>query len=466
MYTIYTDGKLMYDPSLFHEGYGVITPKVTVEINKAGSLEFKMPPNNVYYGKDADGNDLIKKLKSILTVFQNGKEIFRGRALSADKDFYKQKTVYCEGELAFLLDSVQRPYTFNGPVANLFRQYINNHNSRVDIDKRFTVGEVSLDYDETITCSNYDYPNTFDEITEKILNVAGGRLRIRIENNVRYIDLIADEKDDGDIVYGSQVIEFGRNLLDITEHITAEDIYTVVVPVGAPLTIKDDNGNETQSNEKLNIASVNDGKDYIENTTAVKLFGRIEKKIEYTEIKNATELLTQARKDLNKNIEMSLSLTVSAVDLHLLDADVDAIEVGSWVRVISLPHELDTYFKCTKIIYHLDQPESTTYSFGVDTKTLTDQQVSDKKSMQSSVSMVLSTAGAVNASVNKANASADKANQANDTFNTIITQIPTDYVSTSTFDAYKSEVTEDFQSIQNDYEALLARVIKIEGGTA
>ena len=81
MYEIHADGKTLHNPRLINEGYGVISPKVTVSISKAGTLEFIMPPNNALY-------DSINKLKTKVTVSQNGEEIFRGRVLNDEKDFY------------------------------------------------------------------------------------------------------------------------------------------------------------------------------------------------------------------------------------------------------------------------------------------------------------------------------------------------------------------------------------------
>lgn len=446
MYTIYADGKLLYDPRLFHEGCGVISPKLTIELNKAGSLEYTLPPTNNLY-------DEVKKLKTIITVFQNGDEIFRGRVLHDEKDFYKQKKTYCEGQLAFLLDSRQRPYTFNDTVEKFFKRCINQHNFRmagIDHGKRFTVGNVTVT--GNITCENYNYPNTFDEITDKILNNVGGQLYIRNEGPTSYIDLISEE--DSATNTSSQVIEFGSNLLDITEYITAEDIFTVLIPLGA--TLETESGETT--NEKLTIAKVNNGKDYIESSitspsgeTLISLFGRIEKTVEWSDVKDANELLNLGRELMNKSIEMAVSLNIKAVDLSLLNIDIDSIHVGDWVRVISIPHGLDKLSQCTKIVYDISNPDQNEYSFGIKFSSLTDQQVSDKKGMQNSVSMVLSTAGAVNASVSKVN-------QAAKDMETIITQMPTDYVKTETFEAYKTEA-------QTKYENLLARVVALEGGT-
>jgi phage minor structural protein len=446
VYTIYADGKPLYVPSLFHEGCGVFSPKLTVELNKSGSLEFTMPPNNGLY-------DSVSKLKTIITAYQNGEEIFRGRVLHDEKDFYKQKKTYCEGELAFLLDSTQRPHSFSGTVPNLFKQYISSHNARVEKDKQFTVGQVTLSGD--ISFDSYDYPTTLDAINDQIMGNFGGRIRIRNENGTRYIDLLASETADEVSTTIKQTIEFGVNLLDITEYITAEDVFTIIIPLGA--TLEDSEGGAT--NDRLTIKGVNNGKDYIENSSAISLFGRIERKVEWTEVEDAAKLKSLGTDYLNNSIEMAVSLSVKAVDLHMLNVDTEQIRLGDWVQVISLPHGLNRPFQCTKIIYDMENPDQNEYSFGVEFTTLTTQQVNNKKNMQNSVSMVLSTAGAVNASVSKVN-------QASKDVENVIAQLPTDYVKTGEFEAYQTEVEEDFSGIRTDYEDLLARVIILEGGTA
>ena len=259
MYTIYADGNVLYSPFLVEDGYCVLSPKLTVELNKSGSLSFVMPPTNVMY-------DSIQKLKSIITVTQDDEEIFRGRVLYDEKDFYNRKNVYCEGELSFLVDSVVRPYSFQGGVTELFTKYLNNHNSQVDPDKQFQVGIVTVtDPNDYITRESSDYPNLLDEMKAKLVVLLGGYLRPRPENNIRYLDYVTD--------YGTvsdQIIEFGVNLLDLTEYISAEDVFTVLIPLGA--TQEDESGN---TSSRLTIESVNGGLDYIEDETAIALFGRI-----------------------------------------------------------------------------------------------------------------------------------------------------------------------------------------------
>lgn len=416
MYTIYADGKLLYAPHLFHEGCGVFTPKLTAELGKAGSLEFTMPPSNVKY-------DDLKKLNTVITTFQNGELLFRGRVLHEDKDFYKQKKVYCEGELAFLLDSQQRPYTYEGDAKTVFTKYISAHNSRVGSSKKFTVGNVTAVSGKTLHCENAEYSTTLDEMNTQLIDVYGGYFQTRTVGNTHYIDWLSQAYN-----RSAQTIEFGINLLDLSEYITAEDIFTVIIPIGA--SRQDEEGNDLG---KLDITTVNDGKDYIENSTAISLFGRIEKKVEWSEVEDASELMTLGTNLLNNNVEMSVSLSVKAVDLSLLGADVDMISVGDMVRVISLPHGLDKEFQCTKIVYDLTNPDQNDYTFGVSFTSLTDQQVSNTKKASGSYSLVQSAIGAANASVNKAN-------QAAKDVENVITQIDTEYVKTTTFNELEQRV--------------------------
>lgn len=429
MYTIYSDGKLVYAPHLSDAGCGVFTPQLTVELNKAGSLAFVMPPDNVMY-------DSINKLSSIITVKQDDNELFRGRVLNDEKDFYNQKKSYCEGELAFLIDSIQRPYTYTGTVANLFKKFISNHNSRVEDAKKFTVGTISVtNSDKEITVKGEDYCTTMDAITDKLLEVYGGYLVTRGSGSTRYIDWVETSGDNS-----SQSIEFGYNLLDVTEYISGEDLFTVLVPIGKRQT--NDNGDFTGY---VNISSVNGGKDYIENTTAVSLFGRIETSESWNDVEDPSELKILGEAYLSKCIELAVTLTVKAIDLNLLDVNYERIRLGDWVRVVSPPHNLDKWFQCTKIVYDLIDPEKTEYVFGIEYTSFTDRQVNGEK--------------AINSSVSSMKAVAAKTASTSQTVSSINQSLSTEYVKMVDFETYKGEVS-------TTIEDLTSRIIALEGGTS
>lgn len=163
-----------------------------------------------------------------------------------------------------MVDSILRPYDYQGDIPELFKQYIASHNEQVEETKQFEVGEITVtDPNNYVHYSSTVYPNVLNEIKEKLVNTHGGYIRTRVSGDKRYVDYV---KKPG--ITNSQIIEFGSNLLDITEYITAENVFTVLVPLGERL--KDEDGNETG---RLTIAEVNDGKDYIESETGIKLFG-------------------------------------------------------------------------------------------------------------------------------------------------------------------------------------------------
>ncbi|MEG0323456.1 MAG: hypothetical protein RR619_05620, partial [Raoultibacter sp.] len=103
--------------------------------------------------------------------------------------------------------------------------------------KRFTVGFVDASLfgkGNKITRSDSTYPSTGDVIKSKLLDSVGGYIQVRHENGKRFIDYLADFDKSS-----TQVIDFGKNLLDYVKETDASSIRTAVVPVGAKLSETD-----------------------------------------------------------------------------------------------------------------------------------------------------------------------------------------------------------------------------------
>ena len=353
MYKFMCDDTIFYISGINKEEYYVLSAKLSLEKGKNGAFVFSIPHTNKIFDK-------IQKLKSIITVYDDGEEIFRGRVLYDEKNFSSIKTVTCEGELAFLLDSIQRPYEHKGSLHDYFNLLIDNHNAQVEAKKRFKVGNITVeDNNDYLSRVSSKYLNTYDSIFEKLTDTYGGYLVTYGKDGERYIDYVVDY---GDTI--TQTIEFGVNLLDIKEFITAEDVFTCLIPLGAEL--------DNETGERLTIKSVNDGVDYLENDTAIELFGRIWKTYTWDDVTIASNLKKKAQEYLDSNIEMSVTLTLKAVDLHLLNVNTDRIKTGDKLRVISLPHNIDKYFECTKLEIDPLNPSNSEYTFGASYKTLTD----------------------------------------------------------------------------------------------
>lgn len=343
-----------------------------MELNKAGSLEFTMPPTHHLYNS-------ISKLKTTIHVYNDSnKEMWRGRIIHDEKDFYNRKQVYCEGALSFLLDGIQRPYEYKGSVQRFLEKVLlASQNEQVEDNRklkyRSIAGNIVEDENELIVRSNSEYVSVFNEITDKLLNKVGGYLKLTFGTGNEfdytfcyYVNTYGDVSE--------QVIEFGVNLLDITEYINAENVFTVLIPIG-----KKEENEDGSEGKRLTVESVNDGKDYIEDATAINIFGRIVRTKVWDDVTVASNLLTKGKKYLQSGIEMAVTLSIKAVDLHLIDVNTETIHLGDYVRVVSVPHGLDKYFLCSKIIFDMQNPDKTEFTFGTGFSAMTDEQISAMK---------------------------------------------------------------------------------------
>lgn len=377
MYTVYLDDELLYAPNLAQEGYAITSGVLTTGLNKAGEFKFKIPFSN------PRKND-IHLLKSVVTIMEDDKEIFRCRPLHVGREFYNSREIYCEGWLACLLDSVVRPYSSSGSVEAKLRTYIAQHNQMVDPEKQFIVQTVTVtDPNNYIVRASSDYPKTWHEIENKLIKLLGGYIRYdrhkgqgaQADNWFNYIDYIEDYDRVSD-----QVIEFGKNMLSFDEFLTAEDLYTVIVPLGA---------RDEDTGERLTIKAVNNGNDYLIDTNAAAIFGKIWRTVTWDDVTIASNLKTKAQAELDNNLAASVSITMRAFDLHTLDVNTDGFQVGDKVRVVSLPHGVDSYFMCSTISRDLINPGNSTFTFGADYKTLTGQTRAQVQSVNDEVQSII-----------------------------------------------------------------------------
>lgn len=338
MYTIYADDTLLYLPG--DEELSVLSPVLETQCNAAGTLTFVLLPEHPMYSA-------LHKMRTRIDVRQDDEIIWRGRVLETETDFYRQKTVTCEGELTYLVDSVLHPYKladYDGTAAGLFRLYLMRHNKAVSEAQQFQIGDVDI---ETLSSvENTGYGNTWDEISGNLLDIHGGFLRVRHEGGVRYLDWT---KESGTSC--GQVIRFGENLLDLSEYVSASEVVTCLIPYAG------------QGDSQITIKSVNDGKDYIEDEAGIALYGRIWGVTEF-DTKDAAKLLEMAKENLQKRLKETIAITISAVDLHLLDVNAESFRVGDKVRVVSPPHGIDAEYTCTAISLDLVSPDQSEYTFG------------------------------------------------------------------------------------------------------
>ena len=129
MYRVLCDGKVLHD--IRDPDYHVLSPKISLELNKTGNLDFGMLSTHPHV------ND-VNKLKSKIEVYADDELLFSGRSLTNEQDFKNTGQISCEGELAFLLDSVQRAHDYGTETTEIgqadtnieiFKRLIEEHQS-------------------------------------------------------------------------------------------------------------------------------------------------------------------------------------------------------------------------------------------------------------------------------------------------------------------------------------------------
>lgn len=129
----------IHDPGDITDTKKLISPTLTREVGKAGSLEFTLPLGNI-------AHSALQKLMTVVEVQQDGKQIWQGRVMNHEQDFLVRQKVYCEGEMAYLNDSGAAPYSArNVSFSQLLEWVCVNHNAQVDAYKAFTLGKVQMD---------------------------------------------------------------------------------------------------------------------------------------------------------------------------------------------------------------------------------------------------------------------------------------------------------------------------------
>ena len=348
MYRIFLDDELFYDPRIPDLALTDLTCEL--EVNKTGTLKFTVPATHPKI-------DDLKKMYSVLSLYQDDDWLYSGRVLSDEIDFYGSRTIECEGELSYLLDSIQRYHEYhNISVEEYFTDLITKHNQDVDEKKQFTVGQVTV-VDNNDSLYRYStYENTWKTIEDRLISRLGGYIRIRHENENRLIDYIESYDHTNE-----QVIRFGENILDLIQDVNCDSLATVIVPLGK----RDD-----ETDERLTIKSVNDGKDYIEDPDAIARYGRIVKTVEYDDVELPENLLRKGREVLDRQKILISSITITAIDLHLLDVEIERCKVGDSIRVISEPHGLDDLMVIQKTYIDLLHPENSKLTLGATLLTL------------------------------------------------------------------------------------------------
>ena len=327
-----------------------ITGQCKFGINTIDSFTFNILPNN-------EGYNLIKDLKTLVEVnnIKTNKNEFRGRVLiqtpKMNSSGLLTKSITCESELGYLMDSVQEHGEYHDiTVRGFLELIIDNHNKKVSEDKHFTVGVVEVIDNNDSLYRYLGYDKTLDTIKDKLIDRLGGELRVRHENGIRYLDYLQSigEKKDTEIV-------LARNLITIEQERDNSEIITRLVILGPKLE---------DSEERLTVASINNGLNYIDDEEAISEFGIIADTVTFDDVNIVENLLSKGKDYLKENNKIKKKHKINALDLSLIGLDVASFEVGNTYRVINPLMNIDEDLRVIEKTLDINSPQSSSLSIG------------------------------------------------------------------------------------------------------
>lgn len=382
----------------------VLSPKLTREVSKGGSLVFTMTRDHAQY-------DMLQKLSTVVQVQRDGKEIWRGRVLKHEADFYNRRVVYCEGALSYFNDSSITPFNYKGTLRQFLQHLIDAHNDQVKSKmKCFQLGTVTAALGNLVVqfgdADQYgvgeDYGKVWDILDKLVLKVFGGYFYCSFDattglNVLNYCDQAVEAKRQT-----TQKIEYGRNLLNLSETTDATDLYTRIYPIGNKHTVdtskwyyklmwwrdtSKDKHEERWGIMETDAATVaqylpasgysyNLQEGWIQNDAAVQKFGIITRIVEL-DTDSANDTFAAGVQALQQNYAMKTSYVIRAVDLVDAGYDTDRLDFSMYSHIVSAPHSVDAVMLCTKLVEPLEKTAQKEFTFGMTRRTLTDRQVAN-----------------------------------------------------------------------------------------
>ena len=324
-------------------------PVLTETIGKAGELSFVMPSDHPAAG-------YVHPFLSYLTVTRDSDTYWKGRIIRVEKTYYGDLSVTAEGELAYLNDTVTKPYNFTGTVLQYITQLLGYHNSQVGSDKQIQPGQIFWDttvsdpLPSSITLENSGYTKTLSELTSKVATAYGGYFEIVYRNGQRQLDLW-NVKD----TQNTQVLTIETNIMDFDETAGGiSDFYTRIIPSGK---------------DGLVLTSP----EYVENTALVQKYGIITTHISYDDIETAALLRSTAQKQVDA-MDEPRTIVVKAIDLHDFDDTIAALLPGRLTTINSPFHgESGTQYVLISKVSDFYNPENSSVTFGRTESTFTRQ---------------------------------------------------------------------------------------------
>jgi len=312
----------IFDPSV--KEMVLINAVVHLNAQSAGSFEFTVPRQHIFYDK-------IVPMGSNIEVKENGRTIFFGRPLPPTLDFFGNMVYHCEGALAFLNDAYLPPIEnafeeieFNALLDLVLSQY---NSTQTRLDRVFSYDPSQFPDVMIYDAEQWNYQTVLDYLRDYMHQFVGGFFYAEWDNGILQFEWKEKLTETS-----NQPITFGVNLLEMTR--TGKMFYTAAIAKGG-------------QNLDGEVAQMLSPKK-MDNTLLAE-YGTITAYLEYPDATTVDALDAYCDTYLREQRFDGLTLEMTAADLHLRNTEYNEFRVGQLVRVVSKPHDVERTLPITQI---------------------------------------------------------------------------------------------------------------------
>lgn len=309
-------------------GRFLIEPKLHLELNSAGYLEFDTTTGQAGYIEDVKTDTY--------TVYENSKCIFAGRPTEITTKYNNKLHYYVEGAYGYFNDTVVAPLVYQSSIqydkdggaqmsAKQALQYIvNQHNSQVEANRQISISTKTKDVAGTVY-RTFNFDKTMQCLSD-LRDELGGMMYIEYVNEKPSLVWVSDLDTDT-----SQVVKLGKNILDLSRKIQCADLPSAILPVG-PTIQSTDNVDEVddlhilsadtahqyivgQNLTLTNRTDVNNGSNIVKNQLYNSIGYQVEK-VDFNDATSAQNLLYLCNEYLTRKVLQTMFINIDVADLH------------------------------------------------------------------------------------------------------------------------------------------------------
>lgn len=347
--------------SEFNNDTKLLSGKITKDVDSIESFQFSISPKSPHYNDFTGLTTFVK-----VTNTKRNKVLFEGRVLpttdSMESSGALDKEVTCEGLLAFLHDSVQDYYALSNNDLRPFLQHmIDVHNKQVDDYKKIKLGVVTVtSSSDNVYKSIDDAKTTYETIQEKLIDKYGGEVRLRHEADGLYLDYMPEIG-----AKSNQDIRLRSNLVSIKRAIDPSGLFSIIKPLGARAESTDTTENDSEiSQPRLTIETVNNGSPFLYDQKMIAKIGRVVMPVTWDDVKTASILKSKGQQTLDSQKTVKEQIQITAVDLSMIDKDVDDFDCGNYHHTINRMQGIDEDYRIVGQSIDICAPFSSTMSIG------------------------------------------------------------------------------------------------------